>query len=281
LPRRVAREARPRATIGEPMQQAKMPEEHYLSLMQLEDEYWWHQSRYRAVWEALWRHRPPMPTLRIADIGCGTGGFLRFLRARGFQCVTGYDFSDAALGGLQERGIRGHVVDLEKPFVLADGPADVIVALDVMEHIADEARFLRAVAANLSPGGTFVVTVPGHSFLFSDWDRQLNHFRRYSRPDLRRRLERSGLRVIESSHFFSFGVPLGLVRKWFGRYDLPGSCEFPPVPAALNSLLKGLANLERAYLRVGSLPFGTSLLAVTRYRGHEPEISRAANRSPV
>lgn len=246
------------------MHESKMPPEHYRSLMQLEDDYWWHQSRYRAVWEVLARYGKKRTDPRIADIGCGTGGFLRFLRARGFENLAGYDFADTAVDALRQNGLEAHVIDLEEPFVLPGGPADVIVALDVMEHVDHEDAFIRSAAANLAPGGIFLATVPGHAFLFSDWDRQLKHFRRYSRGALRRLLEAAGLRVLESSHLFSFVVPLAVLRKWSKRYDRPGSCEFPPVPAALNGILKGLAGVERAWLRVGSLPVGTSVLAVAR-----------------
>lgn len=246
------------------MNDAKMPLEHYRSLATLEDHYWWHQTRYLVIWDALRRNSAQLADAALADVGCGTGGFLRFLRGRGMRHLIGCDYSDAAFELLARAAIPAVRIDLEKAFTLPGGPYDVLAALDVMEHLADEAPFLRSARANLRAQGLLALTVPAHPFLFSEWDRRLKHFRRYSKPAIRGALERAGFRVLEVSHFFSFAMPIALARRWTGAYDGSTACEFPAVSVTLNRLLLRLGRIERRVLERVPLPFGTSLHALAQ-----------------
>src|SRR4029079_2992535 len=160
-----------------------LPAEHFASLARLEDRYWWHQTRYRAALAALER-AGVTPDASIGDVGCGTGGFLRFLRARDYSRLSGFDVSPVALTADAGSGAALHAVDLDSPFTLAGAPFDALVALDVVEHLADDAAFLRAAAAALRPGGLLFVTVPAFPHLFSRWDSRLPHHRRYTRRTL-------------------------------------------------------------------------------------------------
>ena len=241
------------------MSDTKMPAEHYRSLAALEDNYWWHQTRYRVAWDLLRRHSPDVGGISVADVGCGTGGFLRFLRDRGVRRLIGCDYTDMAFELLERESISVARIDLEKPFTLPGAPYDALVALDVLEHLAEEPLFLESARANLGAGGLLLLTLPAHQFLFSEWDRRLQHFRRYSTPYLSKTLEDSGLRVLEASHFFSFAMPMALARRWVGTYDGASACEFPAVAPSLNRLLLALGAVERRLLRWYPIPFGTSL----------------------
>lgn len=246
------------------MAEAKLPPEHFRSLAALEDHYWWHQARYLVVWDLLQRHLPRPAEAAAADVGCGTGGLLRFLQRKGMSRLLGCDYSEPTLDSLCTAGIRVVRSDLEEPFILPDQPYDVLTALDVMEHLADEKSFLKSALASLRPGGLLIVTVPAHPSLFSEWDRRLRHFRRYSTQRLATELGTAGFTVREISHFFSFVMPMALVRRWFGAYDGSEACEFPPVAPTLNRTLLILAALERRLLRKFSSPIGTSLYALAQ-----------------
>jgi SAM-dependent methyltransferase len=249
------------------MNDDKMPAEHYRSLRELENAYWWHQTRYRLAWRLLQRYAPRRSDLRVADVGCGTGGFLRHLQASGIRSVVGFDYGESTLRFLEQDGLEGHAIDLEQPFRLAGGPYDVVCALDVMEHVDGEAPFLDSLRQSLEPKALLILTLPAHAFLFSRWDRKLRHFRRYSRAAAASLVERNGFRVLEASYFFSFVFPMALLRRWTGSYDGMTSCEFPPVSANLNRFLLALGAFELRLLYVMKLPFGTSLyLAAERGR---------------
>ncbi len=136
-----------------------LPAEHFASLARLEDRYWWHQTRYRAALAAL-TGAGITAAQSIGDVGCGTGGFLRFLRARGLERTAGFDVSPVALATAAQSGARVHAVDFDAPFTLAGAPWDALVALDVAEHVADDFAFLRTMVEALRPGGSVFISVP-------------------------------------------------------------------------------------------------------------------------
>src|SRR6185295_15355785 len=202
-----------------------LPAEHFASLARLEDRYWWHQTRYRAALAALERAGITHDA-SVGDVGCGTGGFLRFLRARGYSRLAGFDVSPVALAAAAESGAALHAVDLESPFTLAGAPFDALVALDVVEHLADDAAFLRAAAAALRPGGLFFVSVPAFPHLFSRWDQRLHHHRRYTRRTLAAVVRAAGLEPVHTSYLFAIAYPPALLRRWVGWHYGRESCEF-------------------------------------------------------
>ncbi len=106
--------------------------------------------------------RQPLEGLRVLDIGCG-GGLVAEPMARLGARVTGVDASEAniktALTHAQESGL-----DIDYRAGTAEGlieagepPFDLVLNLEVVEHVADPDRFLRDTAALLAPGGLMVV----------------------------------------------------------------------------------------------------------------------------
>jgi len=240
-----------------------LPAEHFASLARLEDRYWWHQTRYRAALAALERAGVGREQA-IGDVGCGTGGFLRFLRARGFERLAGFDMSPVALANAAESGAEVHRVDLESAFTLATAPFDALVALDVVEHLADYLAFLRAAAAALRPGGLLFVTVPAFPHLFSRWDERLHHHRRYTRRSLAAVARAAGLSPVHSSYLFAAAYPAALLRRWVGWHDGSESCEFPPVSPLVQRLLSWLGRTEVALPPSLRPPVGTSVALLAR-----------------
>ena len=91
------------------------------------------------------------------------------------------------------------------------GPFDVVLALDVLEHIAgDEAFLADVIVPSLGPGGVGLLSVPAHPRLFSDHDRMLEHERRY-RPSAFRALVGRHLEIVAAGSVFSSLVPLRAV----------------------------------------------------------------------
>jgi 2-polyprenyl-3-methyl-5-hydroxy-6-metoxy-1,4-benzoquinol methylase len=96
---------------------------------------------------------------RLLDVGCDTGAFLQ-AAAQEFGVVpVGIDTASRAIAAAQQQGIEAHRTQLESaPDHLQDFP--VITAIDVVEHVADPASFLREIRKRLRPGGVVYLETP-------------------------------------------------------------------------------------------------------------------------
>jgi hypothetical protein len=114
-------------------------------------------------------------------------------------------------------------------------------------------------------GGGIIITVPQHRFLWSYIDNFSYHKRRYTRKELVAKVERAGFKIIYTTSFVSFLLPLMLVarlkqRRSKGHFD--PLAEFK-VSRFLNSALEKVMGAERVTIRMGfSFPIGGSLLLV-------------------
>lgn len=82
--------------------------------------------------------------------------------------------------------------------------ADIILLLDVIEHIGDDTYFLTQLLHNphISENTHMIITVPAFPSLFSSHDILLKHYRRYTRSSLMGTLRLSGCQSLESGYFF-------------------------------------------------------------------------------
>jgi len=108
-------------------------------------------------------------TARICELGCGDGGFLGFLRESGFDDVHGVDWSAEQAALAQARGLDVSVGDLFDVLVAAHEAFDVVVAIDVIEHLSHEQllRFGPLLMQALRPGGILLLQTPNGEGLFS------------------------------------------------------------------------------------------------------------------
>ena len=95
-------------------------------------------------------------TIRIFDIGCGSGAFLRRLADLGYTDLTGLDIEPPALTGV--KCIRA---DLDEFDVTDECPrVDLITAIEVVEHVENLGHFLSSASKLLKPNGLMLLTTP-------------------------------------------------------------------------------------------------------------------------
>lgn len=82
---------------------------------------------------------------------------------------------------------------------------DTILYVDVLEHIPDDRAEMAAAAAHLTPRGHLIVVAPAHQFLFTEFDRAIGHYRRYSRASLLALTPRT-LRPVQAFYLDSVGM---------------------------------------------------------------------------
>ena len=93
-------------------------------------------------------------------------------------------------------------------------PAALVLLMDVVEHVPDDAGFLRDISTRAWVDGRtrVLLTVPSYAWLFSNHDRFLGHYRRYSTGTLRRVLTDSRLSTIDSGYLFASLLPARLAQ---------------------------------------------------------------------
>jgi SAM-dependent methyltransferase len=97
---------------------------------------------------------------------------------------------------------------------------DAILYVDVLEHIEDDMGELARAILHLRPGGRLVVLAPAHQWLFSEFDRTIGHFRRYTRRTLRA-ISPPGSKVARLVYLDSVGLLASLANRVLLKRPLP------------------------------------------------------------
>ncbi len=95
---------------------------------------------------------------KLLDVGCGPGVAARYFADLGYKVVA-VDVSQVAVGEAAALGVEAHVVDLSRP-ALPEGPFDVVLVLEVLEHLAEPLQLLLRLKEILAGGGKLVVSLP-------------------------------------------------------------------------------------------------------------------------
>ena len=239
-----------------------MQEQVYDYIYQREMEHWWYRVRRQLVKRLVARYSQGT-AVRILDIGCGTGALLRELSAYGE--ASGIDVSEKAVQYCKERGLtRVSLGDAAKlPF--PDASFDIVVILDVLEHIEDDAAGCNEIKRVLKPGGHAIIAVPAFMFLWGVTDVLSHHYRRYTRPRLLRCVRASGLRVEYATYFNTFLFPaIAFVRLAVRVLSIPMRSEQNLESPFVNNILFHIFSLEARLIPYIRFPFGVSVLALVR-----------------
>jgi len=183
---------------------------------------------------------------KVLDLGCGAGFVIRSYLAHA-DSVLGVDLDRGLLARLEAQHPDGKVrtacVDLLGDWhELADFRADVIVALDVLEHFEDDRAFVAKLREHLAPGGRVVLKVPAQSRLYGAIDEASGHFRRYDAAPLAELLESHGFRTLSLRHMNAAGAWGYRLRR---RRKTGFSLTFSPGKLrCVNALIPALALLD-------------------------------------
>jgi hypothetical protein len=97
---------------------------------------------------------------------------------------------------------------------------DTILYIDVLEHIEDDRGEMSRAAELLAPRGTLIVLSPAFQLLFSEFDRSVGHYRRYTRASLAAVMPAS-LRQLRLRYIDSVGFMASLANRALLRQELP------------------------------------------------------------
>jgi SAM-dependent methyltransferase len=195
----------------------------------------------------------------VLEVGAGLGEF-----AQGFTGLDRLVVTDADPGAVELLAARF----ADRPEVEAkqlalgselsiDKPVDSVIAINVLEHLEDDAGALRSLAELVVPGGTIVLWVPGYQQLYGEFDRRVGHVRRYTPATVSDAVLRAGLQV-------EVAKPVNLLGgiAWWAAVRRGGStAPNPRLVAIYDRFVVPATRLIESRVRV---PFGQTVLCVAR-----------------
>lgn len=235
-----------------------MEEIIYQTTAALEEHHWWFLGRRRIIKKVL--NDLALPNnAKILEVGCGTGGNLLLLSHYGE--VFGIELDKFAREYAMKRG-KACVMPGSLPHDIPyqDNFFDLIVLLDVLEHVEEDDISLVKLFNKLKLGGYLLITVPAFSYLWSIHDELHHHKRRYTYKSLETKIIGSGYKIIFHSYINAFLFPIIAALRLFKISRATGDLFMPP--RLINTILFKIFSFECHLLNLISLPFGLSLLIV-------------------
>ena len=239
----------------------------------------WEQARLEIVQQLLSNGLSKAPDT-ILDVGCGDGFVVEALSRRypSARCI-GVDtgLTGGELVTLRDR--LGQEVQLHRSLAEAAAahgrPADVVLLLDVLEHVEDDEGLLARLRRSplVGAGTLLLVTVPAHQRLFGSHDLFLRHYRRYDQRMLAEHLARAGFRVERAGEFFLLPFVLRAVQTARERWrrttegDVTGAAGWTGGPLLTRLTTSGLLldfACSQALRRLGIALPGLSSYALCR-----------------
>jgi SAM-dependent methyltransferase len=153
---------------------------------------------------------------------------------------------------------------------LADAAADVATSFDVLYCLDDddEGRAVREMWRVLRPGGLVIVNAAALDMLHGSHSVLTHERRRYTKRSLARLLTSAGFEMETLTYANFSAFPPALAVRWMermsGRAGTASDADLRVPAAPINATFDALSRLEAAWLRLGSLPIGTSVLALAR-----------------
>jgi len=159
---------------------------------------------------------------RVLEVGTGTGnntGLIQSMCRGKFTAWTCLEPDITLIDRLKQKiafektgavieVVHGRVIDLPQTMP----PYDTILYIDVLEHVKNDKTELQSAANLLSTNGHLIVLSPAHAFFYSEFDRRIGHFRRYTIGTLKRLTPQECIPVL-CRYLDSAGMIVSLVNR--------------------------------------------------------------------
>ena len=235
-----------------------------------EQRHFWFRGFKRFVAPLIEEATRGRPRARLLDAGCGTGANLPFVQQYGV--AFGVELFWRGLQFANERNLprlmQGSVTHLP----LSSASIDVVLSFDVLYCLDTpaETAAIREMFRVLRPGGSVVINVAAMNMLRGDHSVLGGEVRRYTKADLRQKLEAAGFQLqrltYTNASLFPITATVRALQRLRGvksQSGNKGDFYLPPVP--VNALFAGVLAAEAKIIARGiDMPVGSSLLCLAR-----------------
>ncbi|MCC5877423.1 MAG: glycosyltransferase [Candidatus Sumerlaeia bacterium] len=199
---------------------------------------------------------------RVLEFGSGMGSIGRLILDRERVVLT--DYNEDYVAELKKqfgrlRHVSIHRMDITSPPAeLIEETFDTVISSNVLEHIKDDMAALKGVYNLLQPGGRLVILVPAFNTLYSPLDKNLEHYRRYTKRMMTRRLREVGFEVEESWYWNMVGAV-----GWYVAGRVFRQQTITDFNIILHRFIEPISRLVDS-IAGKSRPFGLSLITIAR-----------------
>ena len=240
-----------------------MESEVYLRHIENEGSHWWFAARREIIFSVIEKNiNYKMGQINILDFGAGSGTNIDMLSK--FGTVYVYEKDENTLNFLKEKYCHSKKVKITNE-IKKEEFFDLILVADVIEHIKDDRATLNYLNGLLNKNGKILITVPAFNFLFSNKDKVLRHYRRYTKTQMNKIMSKN-FEIIKLSYFnFFLFIPIAISILFLKiiNVDFIDTVEKKP-NAILNTALFKIFNIEKFLLNFLNFPFGVSLIALAK-----------------
>ena len=208
-------------------------------------DHWYYSSKAKMLEDVI----GPIAKRKILDIGAGSAFFSKYLleNTSAQECMC-LDISYPSNSQTTHHGKPIYFCKENSPY-----NADLVLLMDVLEHIPDDIAFLKTFVEQLPAGTNFLITVPAFQFLWSGHDVFLEHQRRYTLKGLNEVVRQCGLVPQKQFYYYGLVFPLALVTRLTDR--LSGANQKPQSKLvkhhpAINWLLKKVCAIELYFMNL-------------------------------
>jgi SAM-dependent methyltransferase len=221
---------------------------------------WYLSSRAEVLAAAINHICSDEPLCRVVDIGAGTGAILSRVKVGAAPVGIEGDWGLARIGRTTYN-MTFVVADLSRGVPLSNRSVDVVLALDVLEHLENDRSMMDDLFRVLRPSGRLVISVPAFQSLWSRHDELHHHKRRYSKRQLLNMITSTGFGCTRVTYFNSLLFPFVYACRKLEPFTRPSASDYEKL-ATWAGALGAVFRLESRIIPYWNLPIGVSLLAV-------------------
>ena len=217
---------------------------------------WWYFGR-KKILEFILNSKKYSEKIKILEVGPGVGINIDILQKYGDVDILDID---TYFINLIKDNKRLDIKNIYQDFSEIKEKYDLVVFLDVLEHVEDYETFLLDIKSLLEKDGIAILSVPGYQFMFSEHDRTLHHFRRYNWKLIRDQVGKE-FHIIERYGYNYLLFPI----RFLQIKILKSNISDTTVNKLANEILKLVIKIEIFFLKVNlNIKAGLSLFAVIK-----------------
>lgn len=166
----------------------------------------------------------------VIDVGAGIGATAQVMSGRAYKRWVELEPDSSLVERIRElqrtAKIPPHyeIVNGLSSDIASGEAFDTALYIDVLEHIENDANELAAISRLIVPGGHIIVLAPAHNYLYSEFDKQIGHFRRYDK-DMLLAIQPKDFEVVALRYLDSVGMLASLANRVLLRSGSPNDAQ--------------------------------------------------------